>query len=153
MAEPSNSPSSATQNDAGGNSTRGSASPEIDSKQKPGSTEPAPFPTTFAVAAKTAVACIDPGARQTITITTRPKTPVAYHAKYSDGKDALDPGYYGGNNGGNTDATGEWTDSWVVGRDAPPGRVRVDVVAQGTDGRGYTLIFFDVADASGRCES
>lgn len=113
----------------------------------------APFATAFDVSARFGSACVRSGDRQTITVTTRPGAAVAYHAQYSDGKDALDPGYYGGNNGGTTDDLGMWTDAWVVAPSAPPGRVRVDVVAQANEERGYALVFFDIADSSGRCAS
>ncbi len=128
----------------------GAAGSMAGSNESPG---PAPFATAFAVSARFGSACVRPGERQTITITTLPEAVVAYHAQYSDGKDALDPGYYGGNSGGTTDARGVWTDSWVVSPAAPAGAVRVDVIGQSNDDRGYTLIFFDVADASGRCTS
>ena len=82
-------------------------------------------PTAFDVSARVDSACLSPGERQSITITTRPETPVAYHAKYSDGTNAFDPNYYGGNNGGNTDLAGSWADSWVVKAGAPPGRTRL----------------------------
>jgi hypothetical protein len=121
---------------------------------RPSATPSAPFPTAFDVSARFGTTCIRPGERQTITITTLSKISVAYHATYSDGKNAFDPGYYGGNNGGVTDAQGRWTDSWVVAAGAPPGRVKVDVVAQGNGGtRGYTVVFFDVAGSSGKCGS
>jgi hypothetical protein len=135
-----------------GSSTSKSATGSAGARPSP--TPSAPFPTAFDVAARFGSACIRPGERQTITITTLSKTSVAYHATYSDGKNAFDPGYYGGNNGGVTDANGRWTDSWVVGAGAPPGRVKVDVVAQGNGGtRGYTLVFFDVADSVGKCRT
>jgi len=120
---------------------------------QPSARPSSPFPTAFDVSARFGSDCVRPGERQTITITTLPTIGVVYHAQYSDGKNALDPGYYGGNNGGVTDDEGRWTDSWVVGAGAPPGRVRVDVAAQGNDGRGYTLVFFNVADATGKCPS
>lgn len=90
---------------------------------------------------------------QTVTIRSKPEIGVAYHAIYSDGKDAFEKGYYGGNNGGRTDGRGIWTDQWVIGSEAPPGRVAVDVVAQepSTGDTGHAQTSFMLAGDDDDC--
>lgn len=96
-------------------------------------------------------ACVRPGQTQTTTIRTDPGNGIAYHAIYSDGKTGFDADYYGGNNGGQADKTGVWRDSWVVKPGAPPGHVRVDVVAQSASDNGYQEAGFEIAGADGTC--
>ncbi|MHB8464921.1 MAG: hypothetical protein ACYDH6_19745 [Acidimicrobiales bacterium] len=76
---------------------------------------------------------------------------MAYDAVYADGKSGTSKGYYGGNNGGATDSSGVWKDTWVVGAAAPPGTVHVDVIAQTRQERAYRSVSFAVANAIGRC--
>jgi hypothetical protein len=95
--------------------------------------------------------CVRPGTVQTITITSDPGVSVIYHATYSDGRTARDPGYYGGNEQGTTGATGTWKDSWLVAAGAPPGRVTVDVVATNGSVVARFQTSFSVAGATGAC--
>jgi len=103
------------------------------------------------VTATLASACVRPGKSQTITIHTNPESGVVYHATYSDGKDATKPGYYGGNKGGRTDASGNWTDTWVIAPTAPAGRVRVDIAAATRVGTATNVVYFAMSDAAGHC--
>lgn len=97
--------------------------------------------------------CIRAGEAQVITIRTEPGAGVAYHAIYSDGKNARDPDYYGGNRGGLTDPTGRYTDTWTIGPAAPPGEVHVDVIGTDPKGReqGYVQAFFEIAGQDRTC--
>lgn len=96
--------------------------------------------------------CVPPGGKQTITIRTEPKSAAGYDSVYSDGKSGIMEGFYGGNNGGYADDKGVYTDTWVVGANAPAGKVTVRVMA-GQQGfrhfEGETS--FTVGDALGRC--
>lgn len=114
-----------------------------------------PAPTGVPITVTLASPCVRPGASQTITITTAPGSGVAYDSVYADGKSGVDKdhGFYGGNKGGQTDKQGTWTDTWVIAPTAPPGPVRVDVVAATPQGSGTTYATFAMADASGRCPS
>ena len=110
-----------------------------------------PAPSGVPITVKLASPCVPPGGSQTITITTEPSSGVAYDAVYADGKNGTSKGYYGGNKGGQTDNSGVWTDTWVIAAGAPPGPVRVDIVAATPKGAGTTYAAFAMADASGRC--
>ena len=102
------------------------------------------------VTATLAHECVVPGSSQTITITTGPNSAVGYHAIYSDGKQGFDKDYYGGNKSGLTDATGNYTDTWVIAPTAPAGKVTVDVVALQQDGAsGKTQLSFSMSGAGG----
>jgi hypothetical protein len=78
---------------------------------------------------------------------------VAYGATYSDGMSGFSgQGYYGGNNHGETDASGTWKDTWVVGPTAPAGAVNVDVAGLRQNTMpGHIAATFDVADKLGNC--
>jgi hypothetical protein len=116
----------------------------------PGSPTTTAPPLTLGVTLKNA--CVRPGTSQTIIISAPPQSAVGYDAVYSDGKSGLQPGHYGGNNGGHTDNGGKWGDTWVVAANAPAGPVRVDSVGASSDGRvGQRQDYFKVSDATGRC--
>lgn len=99
------------------------------------------------------VACVNPGQRQTIHVEGNPGTRLIYQAVYSDGATGLRPDYYGGNERGQIGQDGTFTDSWVVGTEAPPGPVRFDVhdVYRFEDPDTQIHTQFSVADADGRC--
>jgi hypothetical protein len=102
------------------------------------------------VTATLAHQCVVPGTTQSITITTAPNSAVGYHAIYSDGKQGFDKGYYGGNNSGLTDATGNFSESWVIAPNAPAGQVTVDVIALRQDGAsGKTQLLFSMSGVGG----
>jgi hypothetical protein len=99
-----------------------------------------------------ASSCLRAGREQTIFVDQGRKGVVVYNAVYSDGKNAYDSDYYGGNDGGPTDDQGRYHDSWVVGAGAPAGPVEVTVL--GLDGqrkKGEGIGHFSIADAQGRC--
>jgi hypothetical protein len=98
--------------------------------------------------------CVKPGTPQTITITTKPNTGVAYNAIYADGNNARDnrTDFYGGNKGDRTNAQGTWADTWTVSPKAAAGPVHVDVVGMTFQGEsGYTTAGFAVARPDGSC--
>ena len=102
------------------------------------------------VTASLAHQCVVPGTSQTITITTAPNSAVGYHSIYSDGKQGFDKDYYGGNKSGLTDATGQYTDTWVIAPNAPAGKVTVDVVGLNQDGAsGKTQLSFAMSGVGG----
>lgn len=73
--------------------------------------------------------CVRAGGTQTVTFKTVPGSGVAYNSYYSDGKNGLDEGFYGGNKGAIIQADGQWTDTWTIAPHAPPGKVRVTYTA------------------------
>lgn len=73
--------------------------------------------------------CVRAGGNQTVTFKLVPGSGVAYNSYYSDGKNGLDEGFYGGNKGGIVQADGQWTDTWTIAPHAPPGKVRVTYTA------------------------
>jgi hypothetical protein len=97
-------------------------------------------------------ACVRPGTTQTITIKTLPNSAVGYDSVYPDGKSGLSQDYYGGNNGGQANATGTWTDTWKIAPNAPAGLVSVDVAGANANGSvGKTAISFKLSDVTGKC--
>lgn len=96
--------------------------------------------------------CVRPGGTQKITIMAPPRSAVGYSAVYADGTTGWSPDHYGGANHGHTNASGKWSDVWVVAADAPEGQVLVDVGGAGQDGSvGRTQVTFEVADLTGTC--
>ena len=109
-------------------------------------------PPDYKIHVRFATACLRAGRQQTIFVDMGRKGVLVYNAVYSDKNNASQPNYYGGNDGGNTDAAGKYQDSWVVGAAAAPGPVEVTVL--GIDGqrkKGEGVGHFSVADAQGKC--
>ena len=101
--------------------------------------------------ARVSVACLRPGGTQTVTLTSEPKTNVGYDSVYADGKTGWSPDHYGGSNKGETDASGQWQDTFVLKPGAPPGKVEVNAIAGNARGAGKTATSFAVAKADGTC--
>jgi hypothetical protein len=99
--------------------------------------------------------CVPIGGTATIVVNTVPRSGIIYQAVYADGKGGSPPPYgggYGGNEKGQADKQGDWSNSWVVGPHAPVGTGRIDVIVGTLNGhRGYQAVDFAVADASGHC--
>ena len=111
--------------------------------------------TGLPVKASLSSSCVKPGDKQTVTVDIGQEGGVAYNSYYSDGKTGGSDGFYGGNNGGNTDKVGRYTDTWVIAPNAPAGAVLVDVVAIArteTFDRGQTHVTFKVAKPNGTCD-
>lgn len=112
--------------------------PEQDSAPQEDEEEPAsretsgelPFEVTLSAT------CLRHGDEVTIEIRTDPVVGVAYHAVYA-GEEGGAPPPYGGGHGGNggdmTDEQGRYSDSWVVGPNAPEGPGRIDIVVGARD--------------------
>lgn len=119
---------------------------------KPPDTLPPDGSARIDIRAEMAKPCVKPGETQTITIHAPAGSGVVYNTYYADGKHGLSKEYYGGNNGGNTDENGTYSDSWVLAPGAAPGEAVVVVLgAQGNSGRGETRASFRVAEVSGSC--
>ena len=119
-------------------------------------TFPATLPTvvknTIEIKVTLAESCLRPGGKQSITIDMGRKGVAAYQAIYSDGNNALDPDFYGGNAGDETDTEGRYADTWVVSPAAPPGRVLVNViVTDGHGGEAEEFRTFHLAGPDGKC--
>jgi len=148
-SHPSSTTTTITSKSGGPTATSTPSSPPTTSR--PGTTPTTTVHTGVPIQVTLGSACVRPGGTQTITIVTEPKSGVVYDAVYSDGKSGASPGFYGGNQGGHTDDHGVWKDTWVVGAAAPPGPVRVDVLAVTPKGKGYTDPWFAVAGPTGKC--
>lgn len=155
----SESDSDSGDDDASTPTTGGDSDGEVAAKAEPGSEEPSAAATP--VSAELAHDCVPPGGTQTITITSEPKTAVGYQTVYSDGtkgsgeKTFSDPDGkegYGGNNGGLTDESGRWKDTWTVSVEAPEGPVEVAVFAMGREEMGGAVAKFEIADTLGSCD-
>lgn len=66
--------------------------------------------------------CVAPGARQTLTITTRGQASVSFNTRYADGHLG---NTYGGVGIGTTTADGAFHTAWTVAAAAPPGSAAV----------------------------
>jgi hypothetical protein len=100
-------------------------------KAAAGSTTTSPLPASADQAEITSVrvrkACVQPGERQTIVIEGAPDTQLIYQALYPDGKVGFEPDYPGGNEQAQISPDGTLKRSWVVGKKATSGTVKVDV--------------------------
>lgn len=99
-------------------------------------------------------ACVKRLGKVTMSLVYKPKTAVAYQAFYSDQKSGAEPPYgagYGGNDKGITDPGGQYSSTWVVGADAPPGAGRVQVVMVWSGHFGKAEGHFGVADPIRGC--
>ena len=75
--------------------------------------------------------CVTPGTTATLTVKTRPNATLVYLAVYKGEKSGAQPPWgegYGGNDKGETDATGQWQGTWAVRADTPSGKARVLVI-------------------------
>ncbi|HEX9775622.1 MAG TPA: hypothetical protein VGB83_08575 [Actinomycetota bacterium] len=101
--------------------------------------------------------CARIGDLVTLSVETEPGATVAYQAVYSNGKSGAGSGYggdYGGNDAGQTDDQGEYSSSWTLTNNPPPGPVRVDVyVFTLADGNTYDTARFTVAELAGSCQT
>lgn len=99
--------------------------------------------------------CVRHGESMTIEVQTEPDASVAYHAVYAGEEGGAVPPYgegHGGNGGDPADSEGRYSDTWVVGPDAPEGPARVDVAAAYYGEMTRMALEFEVADrASGTC--
>lgn len=101
--------------------------------------------------------CLRHGDEVTIEIRTDPVVGVAYHAVYA-GEEGGAPPPYGGGHGGNggdmTDEQGRYSDSWVVGPNAPEGSGRIDIVVGARDQHWQFEEPIEVANRlTGTCEN
>lgn len=99
-----------------------------------------PYPTDLDIRATLDRVCTEVGDKVTLTVETPPKAAVAYQAVYSDNRGGADKplgGGYGGNDKGYADDNGVFTDSWIIGPEAPAGIARVDVIVGFEDKWGY----------------
>jgi hypothetical protein len=113
-----------------------------------------PYEDTLKVSSSVGPVCVSPGESVELRVTAPPEGALAYQAVYSDGQAGSAPPFgagYGGNESGNADESGEYSSSWVVSPQAPPGRARVDVFVGHAGEWGYAKSRFAVADAQGNC--
>lgn len=97
--------------------------------------------------------CVKIGEQQSITLKAPPKAAAGYDSYYPDGKSGIQQdGYYGGNNGTNMPENGEWTDTWTISPAAPPGRIKVKVLAVASKHDvSERELFFDLVRATDDC--
>lgn len=111
-----------------------------------------PYKRTLAITAELTETCVRPGGTQTVKVRTLSYAGVAFDTEYSDYLTGMQPGHYGGNSGGFTDAEGTYSFTWVVAPNAPAGKATVLVLGSHDEGGiGETKAFFTVADALGKC--
>jgi hypothetical protein len=148
----------------------GSSSPGSNGSPAPGSSSPAaPGPTatvtpkttaggnpsstpTFTSTASLDKACVHRGVtsdRQGITVHTHPGGPAGFNTFYSDGSSSVDKNspYKSGYDGGFADSTGLWRSTWVVPKQAPPGKATVRLATQD----GFLDLPFKVVTQNGTC--
>jgi hypothetical protein len=89
-------------------------------------TSPAPVTATLTKE------CVQPAGTETLNIHGLAQMYVSFDAQYSDGKDGRQ---YGGSGTGETDATGNYTNTFVVSPTAPAGTVTVWVAAIDQSGK------------------
>lgn len=134
--------------EAGGGSTTTAprSTTESTSPMQPTGGPPTPLEATLASP------CVKVGGTQTITIRAPEGSGVGYDSYYADGKSGISEGFYGGNKGAVMPASGEWSDTWTVKVDAPPGKVRVLVQAiRLHNSVSQRELFFELVPALGTC--
>jgi hypothetical protein len=83
----------------------------------------------FRSTAKVSKACVGPGGKEILTVSTRSQSAVAYTALYADGKN------HGGNHGGISGPDGKFQDTFVIDGTAPKGQATVYVSITSPDGK------------------
>jgi hypothetical protein len=110
----------------------GAAGTSATGRPMPQTPAPAPFPSggptaaTAQISVRLAFACVAPGQRQYITITTPRQSSVTFNTHYPDGKSGSD---YGGVAIGTTTTAGTYQNGWTVASGAPLGVATVEAGA------------------------
>jgi len=94
--------------------------------------------------------CLAPGDEQTLEVNGEPGMRILYQAVYADGKHGFTTDYYGGNDRGELDASGQFEGSWRIGEAAPAGPVTVQVVSP-SEGS-LATVEFRLATKKGECQ-
>jgi hypothetical protein len=98
--------------------------------------------------------CVMRGDIVTLNVETKPGAALGYQALYQGNETGTDAPFgdgHGGNDKGQADPSGAWSDSWTLGPKAPFGKARVDVVI-GWEGKwGYEKAYFVVAKSAQDC--
>jgi hypothetical protein len=98
--------------------------------------------------------CVNPGATIRLDVVTNPKAAVGYVAVYAGEKSGAAPPFgegYGGNDKGTADFRGQWTSSWTVALNTPPGKAYVLLVVAHSGKQRQIKVPFAVAKGVGGC--
>ncbi|HEU0131967.1 MAG TPA: hypothetical protein VFQ85_13335 [Mycobacteriales bacterium] len=145
----------------GTNGTTGSAQPPAagtagttpsTAQQQPPSYEATP--EELPIEAAVLPACVPAGGVAKLTVHTVKKAALAFVAVYAGNKSGAAPPWgqgYGGNDKGTADTNGDWSATWTVAVNTPPGPANVILVAGSKGKQRQITVPFTVGGGAGGC--